>query len=207
MLRARFMDPVELAAALLGLVSVVLTVREHVWTWPIGAVMYVLYFFTFVGARLYADAGLQVIGFVLQFYGWHQWLRGGAGGRSLTIGRLDAQRFAVLMVAGALGTIALGAALTRWTDQALAYWDSGIAVYSLIAQYLLARKRLETWWIWIAIDVVAVGVFWSRGLLATAVLYGLFFFLASAGLRAWYLTWRAQTGAAAPMDEVSVAIP
>jgi nicotinamide mononucleotide transporter len=201
------MNLVELTAAVLGFVSVILIIREHVWNWPIGAVMYVLYFFTFVDARLYADAGLQAICFFLQFYGWHQWLHGGADRRRLSISRLGSPMFLVLVAAGGLATVATGAALTRWTDQALAYWDSGIAVFSLIAQFLLARKWIETWAIWIAVDVVAVGVFWSRGLAATAVLYFVFLFLASAGLRAWYRTWRTPVPSVGRADVASFVAP
>lgn len=183
------MPLVEVAAAVLGLVSVLLTVREHVSTWPIGAVMYLLYFFTFLDARLYADAGLQVVGFFLQFYGWYEWAKGGAGGTTLAISRTGARRFVQLLAVGAAGTVLLGVALQRWTDQALPFWDSGIAAYSLVAQYLLALKRLETWWIWIAIDVVAIGVFRSQHLVATSLLYASFLVLACAGLRAWHRAW------------------
>ena len=81
------MGAVEWVAAALGLVSVWLNVREDWRGWPVGAVMVALYFAVFARVKLYADAGLQVIYLVLQFYGWHEWVRGGAGKSGVTVSR------------------------------------------------------------------------------------------------------------------------
>jgi nicotinamide mononucleotide transporter len=179
------MNFLEWFAAALGVVSVILTIRQNVWCWPIGIAMVTLYVGIFAQARLYADAGLQVIYIGLQIYGWYAWLHGGPKNDRLPVSVATAALLAVLGGAGALGTIALGYALTRWTDQALAYWDSAIAVYSLIAQWMLARKLLQNWLLWIAIDILAVGVYTAKDLHATAALYCVFVGLAVAGFRAW----------------------
>ena len=179
------MSPLEWTAAAIGLLAVWLTVRENVAAWPVGAVMVALYVYIFASARLYADAGLQVIYFVLQFYGWYQWLRGGAAHGALAVSRATPAVLAACGMIGATGTVALGWLLARHTDQALPYWDSGIAAFSLVAQWMLARKLLENWIFWFVIDVVAVGVYASRGLVATTVLYAVYIGLAVAGYRAW----------------------
>lgn len=196
------LSPVELVAAAIGLVAVWLVVREHVWSWPIGAVQVALYIFIFAEARLYADAGLQVIYLVLQFYGWHEWLHGGAHHDRLTVSRASSVTMAVSMVVGATGTLALGFFLARYTNQALPYWDSGIAAFSLVAQWMLAKKILQNWLLWFAIDVVAVGVYLSRGLYPTTVLYAVYLGLAVAGWRAWNRSMRAQ---AAALDDDGIA--
>ena len=127
-----------------------------------------LYFAVFARVKLYADAGLQVIYLVLQFYGWCEWVRGGAGKSGGTVSRAP-QRVLVSCIAfGAAGTVTLGTLLGRYTDQALPYWDSGITAFSLVAQWMLARKYLENWLLWAAIDVIAIGVYWTRHLLPTA---------------------------------------
>ena len=139
------MGAVEWVAAALGLVSVWLNVREDWRGWPIGAVMVALYFAVFARVKLYADAGLQVIYFVLQFYGWYEWVRGGreqvrAGGEPRAAAR-----------AGELHRSRRGGdrdcsapLLGRYTDQALPYWDSGITAFSLVAQWMLARSTWKT---------------------------------------------------------------
>jgi nicotinamide mononucleotide transporter len=192
------MSPLEWFAAALGLVAVWLTVRERVAAWPIGAVMVALYVYIFASARLYADAGLQGIYFVLQFYGWYQWVRGGAAHSALRVSRATTTVLAVCLALGTTGTATLGWLLARHTDQALPYWDSGIAAFSLVAQWMLARKLIENWVFWLVIDVVAVGVYASRGLVATTVLYAVYIGLAVAGYRAWasHLSARAPAPAA-----------
>lgn len=179
------MSSLELLAAALGLVAVWLTVRENIWAWPLGAVMVALYIVVFARARLYADAGLQVIYFVLQFYGWYQWLRGGAHHERLAISRARPGTLLAVTLVGAAGTLALGSVLLRYTDQALPFWDSGIAAFSLVTQWMLARKLLENWVLWFLIDVVAVGVYATRGLYPTVVLYAVYLLLAVAGWRRW----------------------
>lgn len=179
------MNLLELFAAALGLVAVWLTVRENVWAWPIGAVMVALYVVVFARARLYADAGLQAIYFALQFYGWYQWLRGGDHHGRLSISRASARTLAIVVAIGAAGTVVLGTLLARHTDQALPYWDSAIAAFSLVTQWMLARKLLENWIFWFLIDTVAVGVYAARDLYPTAGLYAVYLALAVAGWRRW----------------------
>jgi nicotinamide mononucleotide transporter len=179
------MSPLEWFAAALGLVAVWLTVREQVAAWPIGAVMVALYVYIFASAKLYADAGLQVIYFVLQFYGWYQWLRGGTSHTTLHVSRSSRRTLALCTAIGTLGTLGLGWLLARHTDQALPFWDSGIAAFSLVTQWMLARKLLENWIFWFLIDIVAVGVYATRGLVATTILYAVYIGLAVAGYRTW----------------------
>ena len=187
------MSLLELFAATLGLVSVWLTVRQNVWAWPIGAVMVALYAVIFYRVRLYADAGLQVVYFVLQFYGWYEWLYGGRGRTELRVTRTPPHVLPWLFALGAAGTATLGFLLNRFTDQHLSYWDSGITTFSLIAQWMLARKRLENWLVWIGVDVVAVGVYAYKELYPTAVLYAVFCAMAAAGYVAWRRAERSDT--------------
>jgi nicotinamide mononucleotide transporter len=192
------MSPLELVAAAIGLVAVWLVVREHVWSWPIGAVQVTLYIYIFAAAKLYADAGLQVIYFALQFYGWYQWLHGGAHRDRLHVSHARRHVLVVSLGVGALGTTVLGSLLARYTDQALPYWDSGIAAFSLVAQWMLAKKLIENWLFWFAIDVVAVGVYLNRGLYPTSVLYFVYLGLAVAGWRSWRRSLAAQGLAGMP---------
>jgi nicotinamide mononucleotide transporter len=198
------MSPLELGAAAIGLLAVWLMVREHVWSWPIGAVQVAVYIFIFAEARLYADAGLQVVYLGLQFYGWYEWLHGGAQHDRLQVTRASARTLTVALGIGTVGTAALGAALARYTNQALPYWDSGIVAFSLVAQWMLARKLLQNWLLWFVIDVVAVGVYFARGLYPTTVLYAVYLGLAVAGWRSWNRSMtahQASAGAAgAPLE-------
>lgn len=179
------MTAIEWIGAGLGVVSVWLTVRQNPLCWPIGAAMVALYTYIFWRERLYADAGLQVFYFGMQFYGWYQWLRGGDARTPLAVRRVSSRGLAGLVGLGASGAFGLGFLLSRYTNQDLAYWDSTVTAFSFVAQWMMAKKYLENWLFWIAIDVLAAGIYLVKQLYPTAILYVIFVGLAVAGYREW----------------------
>ena len=184
------MSPIEIAAALFGLLSVYYTLREHVWCWPTGLVNVVLYVVVFFEAKLYADTLLQVVYIALQIYGWYEWLHGGPAKTELRISRCSSGTLVFLLLLSAAGTLGMGYGFDHFTDAALPYWDSAITVLSLIAQWLVAKKRLENWLFWIVVDVLGIGVYLVKGLYPTGILYGIYLVMAVMGYRAWWHTWR-----------------
>lgn len=179
------MTTLELIASVMGLMSVWLTVRQSLWCWPAGLVMVVLYTWIFLDARLYADAGLQVVYVFLSIYGWIHWLRGGPRDTQLPVTTLGVRSRSVWFVAILTTSGGLGAVLSVYTDASFPYADAMIAGMSLSAQWLLARKKLESWWLWIAVDVLGICIFSLKGLYITGGLYAVFFILAVMGLRSW----------------------
>jgi nicotinamide mononucleotide transporter len=175
----------EIIGAVLGLVSVWLTVRQNIWCWPTGLVMVALYVVVFFQTKLYADTGLQVIFFVLQVYGWYEWLHGGKNRSKLEVTQMTWQLGIVLLVIACGATVLLGYFLAAKTDAALPYWDSTATVLSLIAQWMLARKLIENWYLWITVDVLSIGMYTSKQLYLTAVLYVAFLVLAALGWVEW----------------------
>ncbi|HEY6147656.1 MAG TPA: nicotinamide riboside transporter PnuC [Thermoanaerobaculia bacterium] len=178
--------PLEALAALFGAVSVYLSVRENVWSWPTAIVNVTLYILVFFRAKLYADMALQVVYIAISVYGWHQWLHGGAGRTTLPVTRLTRRLAAVLVAIGAVSVLLLGSVLGRYTDAALPWLDSATTATSLIAQWMMAKKILENWLVWVAVDVVYIGMFLFKSLTLTAALYAVFLVLSAAG----YLQWR-----------------
>ena len=162
------MSPLELSAALVGAVSVWLSTRQSLWAWPTAIVNVALYAVVFVGARLYADAGLQVVYAALSAYGWYEWRYGGARRTPLAVSRTPARLWPLLVGLAAGGSLLLGWLFHRYTDAAIPYVDSALTATSLVAQWMMTRKLVEHWLVWIAVDVVYVPVFASRGLWPTA---------------------------------------
>ena len=187
-------DPIEQAAVVFGIVNVWLAVKENVWNWPIGIVNVALYIVVFWRARLYADMGLQVVYVVLGFYGWYEWLYGGERHSALRVTRVPRREALLLAGIAVAFAVALGAFLHRTTDAALPWLDASLTSASLAAQWLMTRKRLENWMVWIAADAVYVGMFVFKGLRLTAVLYAIFLVLAVLGHRAWRRSLRAAEG-------------
>lgn len=176
----------ELVAVLFGVVSVFLSTRESIWAWPTALVNVSLFTILFFRAGLYSDTGLQVVYFGLSVYGWYGWLYGGRGHTALTVSRTGRRTWVVLVVLGlALWTV-LSSITSRLPGTALPHLDAATTTVSLLAQWMMTRKLLENWLIWVAVDVVYVGMFTYKGLYLTALNYGVYLVLAWLG----YLSWR-----------------
>lgn len=177
---------IELIAASLGALSVYLMTQQKPAAWPIGLVMVLLYIWIFYDARLYSEMLLQVIYVVLQIYGWWQWLRGGEQQQGRSVSSLTGLGMSQGLIIGASITLALGFAMSHYTNANLPWLDAALTGFSLVAQYWMAKKRLECWLLWIVLDVIYVGMFITAGLYLTALLYMLFTALAVYG----WLEWR-----------------
>ena len=185
------MNPVELVAVAFGLVSVWLAAREHILNWPTAIVNVALFFVLFWQARLYADAVLQLFYLSLSLYGWWAWLRGGAQHSALRVSQAGRTVWlAGLPLSLAFGT-GLGAFLQRHTDSPVPYLDALLTSTSLLAQWMMTRKLLENWIVWIVADVIYVPMFISRGLPWTSVQYAVFLVLAWMGYTGWRRSLRA----------------
>jgi nicotinamide mononucleotide transporter len=181
----------EAASVVTGAVCVWLTVRENVWNFPLGLVNVACFCVLFFGVGLYADAGLQVVYFVLGIIGWRLWLHGGERGTALRVTRAGAAHLRVLAIAGVALTLILWATL-RLAGGSASFFDALTTSISLCAQWLLNRKHVESWYFWIAADLIYVPLYLYKELYLTAGLYAVFLVMATMGLLRWTATWRAQ---------------
>jgi nicotinamide mononucleotide transporter len=179
------MGGIEIAAALLGVINVLLVVRRNVWNYPFGIVMVSLYFFVFWDAKLYSDALLQIFFLLIQLYGWWNWVHSPQVDHGVAVDWLNWPK-RLKWAAGTAAMILLwGTGMHRYTDAVAPYADATIAGLSVAAQLLQSLRKVESWVVWITVDALAVGLFIWRGLDVTAGLYALFFILACVGLREW----------------------
>ena len=179
------MSSIEIVAAVFGVISVFLSVRQNIWSWPTAIVNVGLYIVVFYESKLYADTGLQVVYVVLNAYGWYHWLYGGKNRTELPVSRTSARLWLLLVTLGAVGTALIGTLLSRKTDAALPYIDAMTTSTSLVAQWMMTRKLLENWAIWVAVDVVYIGMYIYKSLYVTAVLYLIFLILSAMGFMQW----------------------
>ena len=186
------MSSLELVAALFGAVSVYLSVRQNIWSWPTAIVNVGLYALVFFKAKLYADMGLQVIYVVLSVYGWYEWLYGGENRTKLRVTRTGSRLGALLALIALSGAALLGVVLRGATDAALPFMDSFLSSTSLVAQWMMTRKKLENWLVWIGVDVLYVGMFIYKHLYITAGLYTVFLALAVRGFIDWQRSMTSQ---------------
>lgn len=176
-----------------GLLCVWLVARQNIWNWPIGIVNNAFFFLIFWWSKLYADAVLQLVFAAIGFYGWWKWARGEtAQSPVLPVRRTTVAEWQVMGVLTALSTGGVAWWLAGHTDSPVPVWDASVLTLSIAATYGQARKLLESWWWWIAVDVLSVPLYVVRGLYPTAVLYLVFLALCIKGLRAWMDDLRSQ---------------
>lgn len=174
----------EVVASFTGAWGVWLVVRNNIWNWPIGIVSSAVFSIVFWNKALFADAVLQVLYVLLGFLGWHLWLRGGENHGRRKMGRVGRTEAAWVTLAFLLSTVIATMYLHSVQDSA-PFTDALTTSLSLAAQYLLTRKYIENWLLWIVVDIIYVGLYLNRDLNLTALLYVVFLAMAIAGLRHW----------------------
>lgn len=189
------MGTIEVIAVILGLANVTLVVLRSIWNYPFALVMVALYAVIFHDAKLYSDALLQLFFFVVNIYGWWYWARGQAESGEIRVESLSwSARLSWL--AGIVVLIGLwGWLMDTRTDAHFPYWDGAIAMMSVAAQILMSRRYLENWILWIAVDILAVGLYWVKDLRLTSALYVVFLALSIWGLEEWMRVRRAARAA------------
>ncbi|QDT64885.1 nicotinamide riboside transporter PnuC [Calycomorphotria hydatis] len=180
---------IELTAVAFGIACVVLTIRQNIWCWPTGLVQVLLFIVIFYQVKLYSDLALHVIYVFLQLYGWYHWAYGGKSTASLKVTLLRLELRLLWLVFAVFGTFGLGFLMSTYTDASLPYGDAFTTVVSLIAQWFMTRKKLESWICWVAVDVVAIGIYLQKELYLTTGLYAIFLVLAISGYVAWLRSW------------------
>lgn len=176
----------EIVAVLLALAMVGFNIRERHWGWPLAIVSSLLYFGLFSRSKLYGDAALQIFFACVALWGWFNWLRGQrADGSALRVARLSTAGCWAVVAACAVLWPALALFLMRFTDTDVPWWDAFPTAVSLVGQYLLARKYIENWLVWLVVNTVSVGLFAYKGLWLTTLLYALFIGLSWLGWQAW----------------------
>jgi nicotinamide mononucleotide transporter len=176
--------PLELLSFVLSVITVFLNIRQNHWAWLFAIVSSAAYGVVFYNSRLYGDAGLQAVFIATSVWGWYQWLRG-AGDGKLAVTRLSMAGWGWSALAWLALFVPLAAFLAHFTNTDVPHIDGFLTAGSLLGTFLLARKKVENWHTWLAVDILYVGLYVYKGLNLTAILYAVFVVMAAQGLRAW----------------------
>jgi len=185
---------IELSGVITALIYLYFSIRQKIWLWPFGILTSSFYILVFFKSRLYADMGLQIYYLVISFYGWYYWLFRGRekGKNSLNISITSSKLVWKLSFSTFVMYWILVAALKQiphWLGipaSSLIYWDAFTTSASIVATWMLARKILEQWLIWILVDAISMGLYIYKGLFLTAALFLVYSMLAVLG----YLKWK-----------------
>jgi nicotinamide mononucleotide transporter len=195
----------ELFGAVTGIIYVFLEIRQNLWLWPIGIITSAVYILVFFTGKLYADMLLQCYYLIISILGWYWWIKNPANQDYVTqpsesrtgerkksqgsgVSRIKMQQIIILTVILFFLVLVIWFLLSEYTDSPVPFWDSLITSLSIVATWMLARKILEHWYIWIVVNTIAAILFYSRGLIPTTVLYVVYGIMSFQGLKSWKKT-------------------
>lgn len=181
---------IEILGVLLGLLYIWLEYRANVWLWLAGIVMPALYIFIYYRSGFYADVGISIYYILAGLYGWISWKRRPAGKSRVLIGRTPRRYILPLIVILALVSAVLISILINFTDSTVPYGDGFTTALSVVALWMLARKYVEQWLVWVVVDAVSAGLYLYKGLYPTGGLYLLYSVIAVFG----YFKWKRAIG-------------
>ncbi len=179
----------ELIAVVVALAMVACNIRQIHWGWPLAIISSVMYFAIFWHSKLYGEATLQVFFAVVALWGWWQWLRGvRPDGSALKVSTLNPSGTIKTIAASAVFTWATALFLIKYTDSDVPWLDAFPTALSVVGQFLLGRKFLENWLVWLVVNLASVGLFTYKGLWLTVGLYAVFAVLSVWGWVQWKRT-------------------
>lgn len=178
---------VEIIGATLGLIFLFLEIKENVWLWPVGLLSSAFYVAIFFSAKFYADMGLQVYYVLISIYGWYKWWRGSDSSEEddLPIVRVDMRLALTLSLVTVAIFFGIAEVLKRYTDSPVPYWDAFISALSIVATWMLAKKIIEMWWIWVIANFVSLCLYFWKGLYPSVVLFFFYTVLSVTGYYSW----------------------
>jgi nicotinamide mononucleotide transporter len=179
---------IEILGTLFGISYVFLSIRQNILTWLLGLLSSVLYIYVFFVSKFYADMGLQVYYVWISIYGWYLWTHGNvtANGRDeLAVVRIKQKLLFVLSVLSVVLWIVIYFILVEFTDSPLPIGDSFTTALSIVATWMLAKKIIEHWIIWILVDLVSLVLYVYKGLYPTSVMFIIYTLAAIWGFYEW----------------------
>lgn len=178
----------QIIGVALGLLYLYFEYKANIWLWVVGLIMPIVHGALYFRQGLYADFSMEVYYILAGIYGLAMWSRGGKKEKKseLEIGYTPRVAWVAIVGVYALLHAAIYLLLTTFTDSTVPFWDSLTTALSMIAYWLLSRKYVEQWLVWLAVDVITVGLYIYKDIPLTAGLYALYSALAIAG----YLRWK-----------------
>jgi nicotinamide mononucleotide transporter len=183
-------NKIELFGAILGFLYILFSIRQHILTWPTGLLTSMLYIIVFFQSGFYADMGLQVYYVAISIYGWYYWLKGGKTEKNddreqVPVKKIPADILIISAVVAVFIFLVLLLILIRLTDSTVPFMDSITTALSIIATWMLAKKYIEHWLIWIFVDILSAGLYIYKNLWPTVVLFIVYTVMAAIGYWEW----------------------
>lgn len=176
----------EILGVIFSLLYLSFSIKQNILLWPMGILSAILYMVVFYQSKFYADMGLNAYYFFISIYGWQLWKkRAGDGEEALPVSRIRLNQGLILALITVAAFAGIGLLLDRFTDSPVPYWDAFTTALSFTATWMLARKIIEHWILWVIVDTVSMALYLHRGLYPTLVLFGIYTVMAVIGFIQW----------------------
>ncbi len=178
---------VEVLGVVFSVLYLFFSIQQNILLWPMGIISALLYMVVFYQTKFYADMGLNAYYFFISIYGWRLWRNSGHNTvNELLMSRISLKISGILLGITLVSFIGIGFLLDKFTDSPIPYWDAFTTAVSFTATWMLARKILEHWILWLIVDAVSMGLYLYRGLYPTLILFAIYTTMAVIG----YFEWR-----------------
>jgi len=178
---------VETLGTIASLIYLFLSIKQNIWCWSFGIISAIAYIIVFFTAKFYATMGLQFYYVGISIYGWYFWLHGNKsnGTKDLPVVRLSKKLSYILLLISICLFIVIAFVLNNFTDSPIPYWDAFTTSLSIIATWMIAKKILEHWIIWVVVDIVSIGLYINQALNITVFLFVVYTIMAVVGFIQW----------------------
>ena len=182
---------IEIAGVIISLIYLYLSIRQHILLWPLGILSAVMYVVVYFLTKFYADMGLNVYYIFVSIYGWIHWSKPPENKAELPVTNLRIVHGLVLFGIFIILFVTMGELLKRITDSPIPYWDALTTAGSVVATWMLTRKILQHWLVWVVVDLISMGLYIYRGLYPTVLLFAVYTAMAVVGFLQWRKSMKA----------------
>ena len=175
----------EILGTIVGLVYLYLEYKADIWLWLASIIMPAIYLVVFYDAGLYADTAINIYYLVVAIYGWFSWKYGSSKSKELPISNISPRQIVAMVGIYAVMQVAISLALLHFTDSDVPWFNGLTSALSIVGMWMLARKWIEQWIVWIVVDILSAGLYCHKGLYLTAILYAAYAIIAIFGYRKW----------------------
>lgn len=175
----------EILGVIVGAIYLWLEYKASIYLWIASIVMPAIYLVVFYGAGLYADTAINIYYLVVALYGWFAWKYGSCDKKELPITRISTRQAVAMVALYAVMQVVISLALIHLTDSDVAWFNGLTSALSVVGMWMLARKWIEQWIVWIVVDILSAGLYCYKGLYLTAILYAIYAIIAIFGYRKW----------------------
>ena len=182
----------EILGVIVGAAYLYLEYKASISLWIASVIMPAIYLVVFYGAGLYADTAINIYYLVIAIYGWFAWRYGSKERKELPISHISPRQIVAMVGLYAVMQVAISLALLHLTDSDVPWFNGLTSALSIVGMWMLARKWIEQWIVWIVVDILSAGLYCHKGLYLTAILYAIYAIIAIFGYRKWKQIMRTQ---------------